>query len=85
MLAGLIDAMQGWRSRYASKFDQIWAFAGIQGGGGILNVDTIEEMDAVMREFPFLPVSDVEIIPLVDIDNALAGAKGQIQQMMAGG
>ncbi len=80
----LIDAMGTWRAKYAGNLEQVWGFAGIPGGGGINNVDSLEELDAMMAEFPFGPFSDIEILPLVDLDVALQRTK-QAAQAMAGG
>ena len=77
--SALIDAMRPWQDKYAEQFEQAWGFAGIQGGGGIVNVDSLEELDALMAEFPFQPFSNVEIYPLVDLDGALQRAKEAIQ------
>ena len=48
--------------------DDVWGFAGILGGGGVFNVESLEELDSIMVEFPFAPFTDTEIIPLVDIE-----------------
>ncbi|MFQ5857307.1 MAG: DUF3303 family protein [Anaerolineae bacterium] len=85
MTAALMDAMGPWQSKYAEQIEQAWGFAGTGGGGGIANVDSLEELDAVMAEFPFGPLSDIEIIPLVDLDGALQRAKQAAQAMAAGG
>ena len=83
--ARLIDAIGPWRSKYARKIEQAWGFAGIGAGGGILNVDSLEELDAVMAEFPMGGVADIEIIPLVDLDGSLQRAKKAMEAMAAGG
>ena len=85
MLERLIDAMGPWRSKCAGKIEQAWGFAGIAGGGGIANVDSLEELDAVMAEFPFGVTSDIEIIPLVDLDASLQRMKQFLEAMVAGG
>jgi hypothetical protein len=82
--ARLIDGIGPWRSKYAEKFEQIWGFAGIQGGGGIVNVNSLEELDAIMSEFPMQATSDIEIIPLVDLDSALQRAKQAAEAVTAG-
>ena len=83
--ARLIDAIGPWRSKYAGKIEQAWGFAGIGAGGGILSVDTLEDLDAVMAEFPMAGVADIEIIPLVDLDGSLQRAKNAMEAMAPGG
>ena len=85
ILSRLIDTMEPWRSTCAGKIEQAWEFAGIAGGGGIANVDSLEELDALMAEFPFGAISDVEIIPLVDLVASLQRMKQSIEEMVAEG
>ncbi len=54
------------------------------GGGGVLDVESHEELDAIMSRFPFAPFSTIEIIPLSDIDESLAHAKAFVGEMLAG-
>ena len=61
-----------------------WAFAGTNGGGGVIEVESHEELDAIMARYPFAPFSSIEILALSDIDQSLANAKAFIQEMMAG-
>ena len=77
MAMGLFDALSKWAKRYkeAGKFEQIWSFAGLQGGGGILNVDSLDELDQIMIEFPLGPFSKVEMHGLVDLDESLDRTK----------
>ncbi len=83
MAQGLIDAMAGWAQKYTAsgKMEQIWKFTGLQGGGGILNVNSLEEVDAIMAEFPFAPFSDIEIYGLTDLQAGLQLMKQAIQAM----
>ena len=67
----LLNAMAPWQKQWGGKIEQVWSFAGIQGGGGILNVESLEELDAVMSSFPLLGISDVEVLPIVDLDDSL--------------
>ena len=88
--ARLVDAIGSWRSKYwrskyAGQFEQIWGFAGIQGGGGIVNVNSLDELDAIMAEFPMQATSDIETLPLVDLDSAPHRAKQAMGAMTAGG
>ncbi len=83
MAMGLTEAMEGWSRKHTTsgKIQQIWGFAGIQGGGGIANVNSLEELDAIMAEFPFGPFSDIEIYGLVDLETSLKNTKQAIQGM----
>ena len=86
MVIPLIDAMTAWlaQHRASGKAKATWAFAGTNGGGGVIEVDSHEELDAIMARFPFAPFSNIEILALSDIDQSLANAKAFVQEMMAG-
>lgn len=86
MVIPLIDAMTGWlaQHRASGKMKATWAFAGTNGGGGVIEVESHEELDAIMARFPFAPFSSIEILALSDIDQSLASAKAFVQEMMAG-
>lgn len=64
----LIDASIAWKRKYEDKIESIFGFAGTHGGGGIVNVNSHEELDKLMAEYPMLPFADVEIYPLVDLE-----------------
>ncbi len=76
-VSGLIDAMTTWAGKYteSGKLEAVWSFAGLTGGGGIANVDSLEEMDTIMAEFPFGPFSEIEILPLVELNESLQRVK----------
>ena len=82
----LLDAMFEWTKRYTGngKVRETWGFAGQQGGGGILNVESFDELDTIMTEFPFAPFSTIEIYPLVDLIPSLERAKQVWQAASAG-
>jgi len=86
MLLPMIGAMEAWSTglRASGKAPAMWSFAGTNGGGGLLDVESHEELDAIMARFPFGPFSHVEIIALSDLDAGLANAKAVVQEMMAG-
>ena len=77
MVPGLMDAMTAWTNKHteSGKFEASWAFAGRAGGGGIVNVDSLEELDAMMAEFPIGPFSEVEVHALVDLNESLQRVK----------
>jgi muconolactone delta-isomerase len=86
MLVPMIGAMEGWvaQLRASGKAKAVWAFAGTNGGGGVLEVESHEELDAIMARFPFAPFSTIEILALSSLDESLANARAFVQEMMAG-
>lgn len=84
---GLLDAMTAWvkKNTASGKVKTFWATAGTPGGGGIAEVDSFEELDAIMAEFPFGPFSDTQVIPIVDLGEALQRAKQAALAMMPPG
>ena len=83
---GLFDAMIAWldQNERAGNLEQSWNFAGIQGGGGILKVDSLEELDGIMTAFPLAPFSETSIFALTDLRANLASGKAVFQAMSAG-
>ncbi len=81
---GLVQGMRQWIAshRASGKIEQVWGFAGTNGGGGILNVASHEELDAIMTGFPFGPFSKIEVYPLSDLDAGLDNFEAAIKQMM---
>jgi muconolactone delta-isomerase len=86
MLLPIIGAMEAWSAglRASDKAPAMWSFAGTNGGGGLLEVESHEELDAIMARFPFGPFSHVEVIALSSLDAGLANARAFVQEMMAG-
>lgn len=86
MLMPMLGAMEAWvaQNRASGKAKAIWGFAGTIGGGGVLEVESHEELDAIMSRFPFGPFSTVEVIALCGIEESLSNAKAFVQEMMAG-
>lgn len=82
---GMTEAMSQWVEKYQAggQMEQVWAFAGTQGGGGILNVETPEELDDIMTEYPFAPFSQIDVYPLSDLKRSLEKNKEFIGAMMA--
>ena len=69
----LIGAMRAWLAehRAAGKLVEDYSLAGRSGSCRILDVESHEELTAVMAGFPFGPFSDIEVYPLSDLDAAL--------------
>lgn len=80
----MIEGMRGWLGnlRASGHLVDVWAYAGTQGGGGILEVASHEELNELMAGFPFGQTSDIEVIALSDMDTALDQATAAIKQMM---
>lgn len=81
---GLIAGLSAWAKANtdSGKLEQTWGFAGLQAGGGILNVASLEELDAIMTGFPLAPFSSIEIYGLVALEPALQRQRDVIQAMM---
>ncbi len=82
-VSGLMDAMVAWVNKYteSGKFEATWTLAGQAGGGAIVNVDSLEELDGIMIEFPFGPFAEVEVHAIVDIIESLQRAKQAAEAM----
>ena len=80
----LIDAMEAWmaQGRKDGTLKAAWSFAGTQGGGGILEVESHEQLDEIMAGFPFGPFSSTEVYALADLDKSLAASRAVFEQMM---
>ncbi len=87
MLVGLFDALSGWAKRNVAegKLEQVWGFAGLPGGGGIANVSSLEALDTLMTTFPLGPFSSIELLPLVELEPSLEGARQAFRAMMPPG
>ena len=82
---GAIDATAPWadKNTAAGKIERIWSFAGRPGGGGIANVESLEELDAMMADFPFGAFYDIEISPIVDLADSLQRTREAITAALA--
>ena len=59
---GLVQAMKSFSERCRAKTELDWAFAGLSGDGAIVNVDSHEELDQMLSEFPFGPFSEMKFM-----------------------
>ncbi len=71
VMIGVIDAMKMWLQRYRDNVQDTWGFAGEHGGGGILIVESLEELDIIMTEFPMAPFSETKVRGLVNLEPSL--------------
>lgn len=86
MAACRIDAGIGWAKKLkdSGKGEASWGVAGWPGGVGILSVGSLEELDAIMAEFPLEPFGEVERFPLADLTESLQRAKQAMPSMAKG-
>ena len=82
----IMEALSAWAAKYRGngKMEAVWANAGRAGGGGILNVESLEELDAIMLEFPAAPFSDIQVVPITELQGSLKRSK-EMFEAMAGG
>ncbi len=73
-----------WINKYREKgiMKDVFSLGGINGGGGILDVDTPEQLDEIMIEFPMNPFSEIKIYPLSDVKHALKHMQQHMQNML---
>lgn len=83
MAMPLIEAMRQWLSeqRDSGRIVVDFGFAGKPGGGAIVEFSSHEELDQAMAGFPFMQVSDVQVLPITDLDSALDSAQAAFEKM----
>ena len=81
MVPNLIDGLIAWSE--ANNWDAIWSNAGHAGGGGIANVDSLEQLDELMIAFPMGPFYDVKVTPIVDLGPSMERVKARFEQIAA--
>ncbi len=84
VISRIMDGALAWKRKYEGKMDQLFAFAGMQGGGGIVNADSAEELDTMLAELPMAPFSDIEIYPLTDVEGVWQSRKKMAETMIKG-
>lgn len=86
MVEPVFEGTRGWIKKHTAsgKMEQAWSYAGLPGGGGILNVSSHEELDAIMSEFPLGAFSEMGVFALADVDAGLKGAVDAFKAMSAG-
>jgi muconolactone delta-isomerase len=70
-----------WAKRYQKegKIEAVWSKASAQGGGGIANVDSLEELDAIMVEWPLAGLFKAHIVPITDLKASAERSKRVLQ------
>lgn len=79
MLAGFVE----WREKWRSKMEVFAFWAGRGGGMAIVNAADEVELSQMMMEWPFAPISQIEVRPICDGDDALRRLGKTMQEMAA--
>jgi muconolactone delta-isomerase len=85
LMTDVIGGMKSWLQKYKGKIEQSWGFADTQGGGGILNVESLEELDLILTEFPMGPFSELDVHGLVALEPSLERLQIALQSMSSRG
>ncbi len=90
VLPSMVDATLAWARTYEGQIDQIWSlagrlwsFVGHQAEEAVANVESREELDTILAEFPLGQFSETEVYPLVDPDVSLQREKGILRSVSA--
>ncbi len=84
MALPVIEGFAAFLSKYTESGHilESWSFAGVTGGGALLQVDSHEELDAISIENPIAPFSEIEVYPLVDLQESIQRGKQIVQARM---
>ena len=81
---GLVQAMKSFSERYRAKTELDWAFAGLSGDGAIVNVDSHEELDQMLSEFPFGPFSEMKVMAITELSTSMDNLARTLEMAMQG-
>lgn len=81
----LIEAMERFvdTGLKSGQTEQIFRLAGYSGGGAIASVESHEELDTMMSQYPFGPFSETQVYALGDLHHSPAESNKAAQQMAA--
>jgi len=69
--------------RKEGKAEVNYGLAGLKGGMGIVEVESGAELNAMLMRLPFYPFLDVQIYPLMTVNEALSQAKQGLEAFKA--
>jgi len=77
MILPILEAFGAFLAKYTASghIKESWSFAGQQGGGARIDADSLEELDAIMAENPLGGVSDIQVYPVVDLQESIQRAQ----------
>lgn len=66
MVVPIVQQMGVWVNKYTDNgiIKETWAFAGMNAGGGIVEVASLDELDKILSEFPLWTLLDGRNLPL---------------------
>jgi muconolactone delta-isomerase len=69
MANSVIEATEQWveENVLSGRIEQLWGFAGQPAGGGIVRVESFDELEAMMARFPPGPFCHTKIFALHDV------------------
>jgi muconolactone delta-isomerase len=69
MLGAIMDGFVAFLTKYkeSGNIRESWSFAGRVGGIALIEVDSHEQLEAIMAENPIAPFAEIEIHALVDL------------------
>jgi muconolactone delta-isomerase len=79
-----MEAMAVWQERHKDHFVPIWDNADTQGRNAVVDVNNPDELNALMAEFPLQGTSQIEITPLVDLEEIVRRAHETLKAQTAG-
>jgi muconolactone delta-isomerase len=84
MILPLMDAFKAWLAEHrgSGKLKSAWVFSGTPGGGGVLDVDSHEELDQIMKGYPLIAFSSTEVIAISDLDRSIEAGTAAFHHMM---
>ena len=84
MLGPVLDGFIAYLTKYteSGNIRESWSFAGRVGGMALIEVDSHEQLDAILAESPVGPFSEIEIHALVDLVDSVKVGKQVLQSRM---
>jgi hypothetical protein len=71
-MLGLFHGFAAWWNYYRANWEGAWFFAGGSEGFGVANVPDEAALHRMMIEWPLAPFLDLEVRPVLPVDEALA-------------
>ena len=80
----LTDAYLGYVKKWKSEgaVDQVWNYVGCLGGCMVVNLESVDELDRMLMEHPFVPFMEVKVEPLVEAEAGSERFKDVFREMM---